>query len=235
MLLVADATQDIYGTARSWTDEAMTGAGFSGGWAELRVSYRLPQLALDYARKFAEQFLPKDTVDLPVSAQGELSLFPCTLKWVQTRIELVAKVCGEELFLLAVDAEPDLLSIPDITFLSDTKKSGYEVIKEVGVKGVKTVHTFAKDNKESRRQKVGFYMGDSRIKATTLHSFKGWESRAIVIFIGQQVDKKSLALIYTGLTRLKRHTEGSYLTIVSCADELIDYGKTWPKYIENTA
>ena len=232
MLLVADATQDIYGTARSWTDDAMNGAGFSGGWAELKISYRLPQLALDYATQFAQQFLPKDMVDLPVSAQGELSLFPCTLKWVQTKQELVAEVCREELFLLAIDAEPDLLSITDITFLSDTKKSGYEVIEEIGKKGVNTVHTFAKDNKESRRQKVGFYMGDSRIKATTLHSFKGWESRAIVIFIGQQVDQKSLALIYTGLTRLKRHTEGSYLTIVSCADELISHGKTWPEYIE---
>ncbi len=235
MLLVADATQDIYDTARSWTDEAMTGAGFSGGWAELKISYRLPQLALDYATKFAEQFLPKDMVNLPVSVQGELSLFPCALKWVQTREELVSEVCREELFLLAIDAEPDLLSIPDITFLSNTKKSGYEVIEEIGKKGVKTVHTFARDNKESRRQKVGFYMGDSRIKATTLHSFKGWESRAIVIFIGQQVDTKSLALIYTGLTRLKRHTEGSYLTIVSCANELISYGKTWPAYVEKTA
>ncbi len=37
MLLVADATQDIYGTARSWTDDAMTGAGFKGDWAELKM------------------------------------------------------------------------------------------------------------------------------------------------------------------------------------------------------
>lgn len=236
MLLVADATQDVYGTANSWTDEAMTGAGFPGGrWAELAISYRLPLLALEYSRKFAEQFLPQDTIDLPVAEQSELNLFPCTLKWVHTRMETVAQVCREELFSLAIDAEPDLLSIPDITFLSDTKKSGYEVIKEVGEKGVKSVHTYAMDNKECRRQKVGFYMGDSRIKATTLHSFKGWESRAIVIFIGQRVDKKSLALIYTGLTRLKRHTEGSYLTIVSCANELIPYGKTWPKYVEKMA
>ena len=82
---------------------------------------------------------------------------------------------------------------------------------------------------------MGFYMGDARIKATTLHSFKGWESRAMVIFIGQSVDKKALALIYTGLTRLKRHPQGSYLTVVSCAPELIEYGKTWPNYVERMA
>jgi hypothetical protein len=236
MLLVADATQDIYGTANSWTDEAMTGAGFPGGkWAELKISYRLPLLALEYSRKFAEQFLPKDTVDLPLPEQNELNLYPCTLKWVHTKMDAIAQVCREELFLLAMDAEPDLVSIPDITFLSDTNKRGIDVISEVGLKGVRACHTFAENGRESRRKKMGFYMGDSRIKATTLHSFKGWESRAIVIFIGQSVDKKSLALIYTGLTRLKRHTEGSYLTIVSCANELIPYGKTWPRYIEKIA
>jgi hypothetical protein len=236
MLLVADATQDIYGTAPSWTDEAMIGAGFPGGrWAELKISYRLPPLALEYCRRFAEQFLPKENVDLPVSEQGELNLYPCTLKWLHTKMELVPQVCREELFALAVDAEPDLVSIPDITFLSDTNKRGISVVSALGMRGVKACHTFSEDARESRRMKMGFYMGDARVKATTLHSFKGWESRAIVIFIGQSVEKRSLALIYTGLTRLKRHTEGSYLTIVSCADELIAYGKTWPQYVEKLA
>lgn len=236
MLLVADATQDIYGTATSWTDEAMIGAGFPGGkWAELKISYRLPPLALEYCRSFAEQFLPKETLDLPVSQQGELNLYPCTLKWVHTKMEFVAHVCREELFALAVDSEPDLVSIPDITFLSDTNRRGIGVVSELGAKGVRACHTFSEDARESRRKKMGFYMGDARIKATTLHSFKGWESRAIVIFIGQSVENRALALIYTGLTRLKRHTEGSYLTIVSCVDELITYGKTWPKYVEKMA
>ncbi|WP_345974131.1 NERD domain-containing protein/DEAD/DEAH box helicase [Sulfurimonas sp. HSL3-7] len=236
MLLVADATQDVYGTANSWTDEAMIGAGFPGGkWAELKISYRLPTLALEYCRKFAEQFLPKESVNLPMPPQDELDLFPCTLKWVHTKMEFAAKVCQEELFSLAINAEPDLLSIPDLTFLADTNKRGIAVVSELGAKGVKSCHTFSEEASESRRKKMGFYMGDARIKATTLHSFKGWESRAIVIFIGQSADKKSLALIYTGLTRLKKHTEGSYLTIVSCADELMPYGKTWPKYIEKMA
>jgi hypothetical protein len=235
MLLVADATQDIYDKASAWTDEAMSGAGFRGEWAELKISYRLPLVALEYSRKFAEWFLPKETINLPISEQSELNMFPCTLKWVHTQDNLVAQICREELFLLATDAEPDLVSIPDITFLADTNKRGFTVISELGSKGVNSCHTFSNDARESRRKKMGFYMGDSRIKATTLHSFKGWESRAIVIFIGKSVDKKSLALIYTGLTRLKRHVDGSYLTIVSCSKELIPYGKTWPKYVERIA
>lgn len=231
MLLVADATQDIYGTAKSWTDEAMTGAGFPGGrWAELKISYRLPPTALEYARAFAEQFLPADTVDLPEAAQGELDIYPCKLRWVNTDTNQALKVCKEELFSIVPNADPALLAIPDITFLTGSQKFGRDIVAEVGIKGVKAVHTFGKDSKDSRKRKMGFYMGDSRIKATTLHSFKGWESRAIVLFIGPSIDRKSLALIYSGLTRLKRHTESSYLTVVSCAQELIDFGKTWPDY-----
>ena len=235
MLLVADATQDIYGTARSWTDEAMKGAGFPGGkWAELKISYRLPPTALYYARTFAEHFLPKDMIDLPESAQGELDIYPCKLKWIHTTPENALNICKKELFSMAKEADPDLLAISDITFLTGSQEFGHQVVDKIGTYGVRVVHTFGSDSKDSRKRKMGFYMGDSRIKATTLHSFKGWESRALVIFIGEKVDRKTLSLIYTGLTRLKRNIDGSYLTVVSCANELRDYGKTWPKYEDYT-
>lgn len=135
MLLVADATQDIYGTASSWTDEAMNGAGFKGGkWAELKTSYRLPSEAIGYVNKFAEQYLPKDSIDAPHAEQGQLNLFPCSLKWVHTNLNIASTVCRDELFLLAKNSEPDLVSIPDITFLSNTNRQGFDVVREVGLK-----------------------------------------------------------------------------------------------------
>jgi hypothetical protein len=231
MLLVADATQDVYGTAKSWTDEAMTGAGFPGGrWAELTTSYRLPPKALELASSFADRFLPKDTIDLPRSPQLLPGMYPCTLKWIQTSVKDALSICKDEIFHIAISDNHELLAIPDITFLTDSQEFGLQVVGELGKQGVKAVHTFSKDNKESRRMKMGFYMGDSRIKATTLHSFKGWETRALVIFIGAFCSQDKLALIYTGLTRIKRHAKGSYLTIVSCSQELHEYGKTWPEY-----
>ncbi|MDP3182954.1 MAG: NERD domain-containing protein/DEAD/DEAH box helicase [Desulfobaccales bacterium] len=230
MLLVADATQDIYGTARSWTDEAMKGAGFPGGrWAELKVSYRLPQKALQCAREFAQRFLPSDIVDLPISPQEELDLFPCKLRWVQTDQEHALDVCREEILQIAPSADPKVLAISDITFLAPSRRFGGELIKKIGGLGIKVVHTFGNDSRESRRLKMGFYMGDARIKATTLHSFKGWESRALVLYIS---NTRAMALVYTGLTRLKRHTEGSFLTVVSSVNSLAEYGKTWQEYKE---
>jgi hypothetical protein len=74
MMLVADATQDVYGTAKAWTDEVMQGAGFRGGWAQLDVSYRLPPTALEMARDFAQRFLPAETAQLPEPEYPEVSL-----------------------------------------------------------------------------------------------------------------------------------------------------------------
>ena len=238
MLLVADATQDIYGTARSWTDEAMKGAGFPGGkWAELELSYRLPSQAIYYAREFAKKFLPKDMIDLPKDVveqptQMHLDLFPCKLRWVQTDKEHSVDVCMQEILNIAPSADPKLLAIPDITFLTGSQKFGRKVVGKIGGKGIRSVHTFGKDSSESRRLKMGFYMGDARVKATTLHSFKGWESRVLILYIGHAMNQRAMALVYTGLTRLKRHTEGSFLTVVSSANELAEYGKLWPDYEE---
>jgi hypothetical protein len=231
MLLVADATQDIYETARAWTDEAMTGAGFRGGWAELPVSYRMPQLALIKARDFAERFLPEETVNLPENRQIEGDLEPAELRWVQVSPEQASEVCCNEILRFFQESSLRDLAITDTTFLCGHKKFGSKVVSLLGGKGIRSVHTFDPDEDESRRQKVGFYMGDARVKATTLHSFKGWESRIIVIYISEKVSDKDLALIYTGLTRLKRSPLGSALTVVSSAGRLTDYGSTWPSFV----
>ncbi len=233
MLLVADATQDIYGTARSWTDEAMTGAGFPGGqWATFSVSYRLPPQVADAARRFASTFLPRDLIDLPQDPQGELVLFPCMMRWIQTSEEKAPLVCAEAILEMPPLADPDILVIPDITFLAPSQKVGLEVVTQLGNYGVKTVHTFSNEKRESRRLKFGFFMGDARVKATTLHSFKGWETRGLVVYTGHRFTPKALALAYTGLTRIKRHTEHSYITIVSALPELAEYGRTWTEYLE---
>jgi len=230
MLLVADATQDIYDTARSWTDQAMIGAGFPGGqWATLSVSYRMPPRVVRAAQSFAEQFLPEDLIDLPQpDPQGELELFPCKMKWLQTTEEKAVETVVDAILEMPVFADPDVLVIPDITFLSPTNRVGIGVVEALGARNVRAVHTFAKNSRESRRLKLGFYMGDARVKATTLHSFKGWETRGLVVYTGHRRTRTGIALVYSGLTRIKRHSEGSYITVVSAIPELAEYGKRWP-------
>jgi hypothetical protein len=233
MLLVADATQDVYGTARAWTDDAMTGAGFSGKWAELEVSYRMPEEALLRAAEFARTYLPEVGRILPISPQNELAFYPCDLRWVHVESDCAVEACVSELLHMLTAAGHEHYSVADLTFLCPNKLLGQEVVRDLAGKGIRCVHTFDEDERQSRRQKVGFYMGDARIKATTLHSFKGWESRSLVMYIGPMATDQSLALAYTGLTRLKRHAEGSSLTVVSSSEELRHYGATWPSYHEH--
>ncbi|MFY0700379.1 MAG: NERD domain-containing protein/DEAD/DEAH box helicase [Bermanella sp.] len=228
MILVADSTQDIYETASHWTDEAMTGAGFRGVWSVLEGSYRLPSSLVPFAKDFAQRFLPSIDINLPETVQDSLSFDRCDLRWIQVSDEQAKDICVEEMIKL-ISSEL-VVSSADLTFLCDTKAIGYEVVKGLGNKGIKTVHTFDTDQKESRRQKIGFYMGDSRVKATTIHSFKGWESSRLVAYVGPNFNHKNLALLYTAMTRLKYLADGCSLTIVTSIDELSDYGKSWPVY-----
>lgn len=232
MLLVADATQDIYETASAWTDEAMSGAGFAGPWSTLDVSYRMPKKVLDHAREFALRFLPQENINIPISHQDSLELEPADLRWVQTAPELAAVTCRDEILNFFKKEQIDALNFSETTFLCATKQFGLDVVNALDSLGIKSIHTFDPSEQESRRQKVGFYMGDARVKATTLHSFKGWESRLLVIFIGDANSKQELALVYTGLTRLKRSMKGSALTVISTSELLREYGETWPEFVD---
>ena len=227
VLFVADATQDIYATARAWTDDVMTGAGFVGQPRKLEVSYRLPPKALSIVRSFADNLLPKDTVDLPEPEQGSLDLYPSSLRWVQCSRESAADVCLNEVNSLMHKTGKRGLANADITLLSSDKNSGLKIVRWLKGNWIETVHTFEQDD---RRQKMAFYMGDARIKATTVHSFKGWESRLLIIYITEATDTKSLALIYTGLTRLKRSPHGSWLTVVNSAPQLSSIGQQFDEF-----
>jgi hypothetical protein len=236
MVLVADKTQNIYSTAAAWTEDIMENAGFRGPWAELRISYRLPPTVVPLVSKFAKDFLSDEEIDIPhVEQRGHqvtlADLYPIELRWVHVRDHSNRlNVCVSELRRMMMQLSSDT-AIPDITVLSG-KKLGQTLTDFLENKGVHVLHTFAKDNLYSRRQKRAFFQGDARIKATTLHSFKGWEARHLMLFVEKVERAEDRALIYTALTRLRRHELGSALTVVSCCPELHAYGKSWPEFVE---
>ena len=227
MLLVADATQDVYGTASNWTQEAMTGAGFPGGrWAQLSIGYRLPPVALDLAQKFADRFLPLETIDIPQADQGSFQLFPSEASWVQCSEQDAMRNCVNAI-LAMMRMTGKTSANADITFLANDIDFGLSVVDELKSYRVNVAHTFAREKRIQNRLKMAFYLGDARIKATTFHSFKGWEARLIVMHIRRAVGAEGLAAIYAALTRLKRSEHGSYLTVVCSAPELAEFGAAW--------
>jgi AAA domain len=236
MVLVADMTQNIYATAAAWTEDAMANAGFRGPWAELKISYRLPPAVAPLVSRFAEEFLADEEINIPQVEQRDNQLefnqlFPVELRWVHLREDSNGlDACLSELRRMMQRLRTDT-AIPDITVLTGTELGrGLAVLLES--KGVHILHTFDTNKQNSRRRKRAFFQGAARIKATTLHSFKGWEARHLVLFIESVERAEDRALIYTALTRLRRHEAGSALTVVSCCPELLGYGETWPDFVE---
>ena len=245
MLLVADKTQNIYGKDLTWLDESLRGTGISSTWyKKLETSYRLPPEIVPILEDFAENFLiPSGVeVDIPEDAQTELDFNPqIKLRWVQvSSVDSIPEICFEEVRWQMKCLESDT-AIPDIIFLTPRNDAGLVFIKKCKEKGIRVLYTFGEEDQEpvtfgeenqdfqkhenSRRKKLAFFLGDAKIKATTLHSFKGWEGRHLVLYVSRIESAEDRALFYTALTRLKKHPNGSMLTVVSSCPELYNFGE----------
>lgn len=231
-LLVADKTQDIYGNAAVWTDGPMPGAGFTGNWMQLTTHYRLPSAIvsvlenLKKVKNFQEFDVPS------ISYVAEFNLFPVQLRWVQTDSEKSVDACFDE-----VCQQRDVLQrkgfheFSDITFLSPNNSVGRQFVKKCREVDIGVRDTFGDENL-SRLKKRLFFPGDSRMKATTLHSFKGFESNHLVVYVDRIDWPETRALLYVGLTRLKTHSNGSMLTVVSSCPDLYSFGdENFPDFV----
>jgi hypothetical protein len=240
MVLVADTTQDVYDKARLWTDQAVIGAGFVGRWNELPCSYRMPAPLLDLAARFAQNFLPVDQLIAPASPQGELPTEPCHLRWMQVASDAVAQTCVDEALRL-ITAKDSGVAVTDLTVLVDRIDVGVDIVNILNARGIRTAETFVLVNEagkaaagEERRKKLAFWKGSPRVKVTTLHSYKGWEGRTLIVGLTRERTPTDRALIYSGLTRLKRHPAGSFLTVVCCAGSLCEFGALWPDFSDRS-
>jgi hypothetical protein len=240
ILLVADKSQDIYGTARFLTDETMARCGFSGKWAQLEISHRMPAELIPLLRKFAQDYLPSETRDLPVSDHNQTDFDPlletCILRWVQTGAGQTSSVALGEIKKLAQTKDNEELPISDITVLAPNQRAGLSLARALEAERIGVLHTFnPEDKRDSRRRKIRFFKGAALVKATTIHSFKGLESRALVICLDATsphgIQANDLALFYTALTRLKHTPRGAYLTVVCGVRELAAFGRLWPNCV----
>ena len=222
-LLVADKTQDIYGNAAAWTDGPMPGAGFSGGvWKQMRTHYRLPAAVVSVLENM-KKMKHFQEFDVPLNEHvDDSNLFPVAVKlrWRQTDLENAVDHCFDEVCKQKnMLQQEDHLDYSDITFLSVNNSVGRQFVDKCNSKKIGVRDTFGEENL-SRLKKRLFFPGDSRMKATTVHSFKGLESSHLVVYVDRIDWPDTRALLYVGLTRLKTHPKISMLTVVSsCLDK----------------
>jgi hypothetical protein len=227
MLLAADTTQDMYGRARHWTEESMVNSGFKGPWGELKGSFRFPEALVPHLRSYATRYLPAKSTTLPEATQTDV-LETVDLRWVQTSDERSLDQCVLAMRHLALEPAP--VAWADIVVLLETHERGLACVTRLKKMGVSAIHVFGESSSIQKKQKQAFWMGRESVKAATIHSFKGWEARAMVIQIGRAQTAEELGAVYVALSRLRRSQSGSYLTVVCSAPELESYGKTWPNF-----
>lgn len=223
MMLVADRTQDIYGTGKKWTDDAMTGAGFRGAWTSLDQSYRLPPSLVPTIREFASEYI-RDDIHLPEPA-AQAALMECERRWHDVERGREAASCADAVAALhRGDFLRARTSPPDIVLLVQSGKVGEECVSALHARGYKVCHTFGPDSRSNKRLKHAFFRGDARLKATTVQSFKGFENPVVVVVITRAASEHDFRGIYAALTRVKHDPAGSALVVINSAPALREFG-----------
>ncbi len=213
MLLVADRTQNIYDRS-NWTTETVTGGGFSGPWVELKGTYRMPVDLIPIAAEFGARYLSADERDLPTIESdhpaGSEAHQPTVRRWVNVNEQNAVRIAADEVEALFKNFEG--LSPSDIVLLAD-HETGEQIMNELRSRGNDVISVFTSgpgDFRQSRKR--AFWGGQPGIKGCTIHSFKGWESRAVVCV----PPANSPMSLYIAMTRVKAApSRQALLTIVN--------------------
>ena len=235
MYLAADINQDIYNHSKYWTEESMKGAGLPASWLQLKISYRLPTNVIPFVKKFMEFWSGDFNADYIPEEQKQLRLLEtCKIKWIQTDYENIEMKCFKELMNLIKEDDKSERSFTDLTYITDNEDIGLRIKNILESKKIECIDTYdeKKYNNQTnynlqKRKKCYFYKGAERIKLTTLHSFKGWEGRMILVNINKAENIEHVKLIYTALTRVKAHPEKSFLHIICTNSKLQKFAENY--------
>jgi hypothetical protein len=223
IMIAFDTAQQIYGRP-DWNADSLPGAGFSGQWIKLDASRRVPPRLLPILRSFAGSFHPIALDSIP--ADSAAPDHACSLRWVQVKPEARVPTAVNELMrIIQRDPSPVSRSMTDLTLLCDRRDDCVKAAASLAERGI-LVTSAAQDDDKGRAAKRNLTMRTPRVKISTFHSFKGWQSRLIVL----SVSKFDAASLYTMLTRVKNHPQGSNLTVVSSAPRLKEFGSTFPDF-----
>lgn len=216
MMLVADATQDLYGTASAWTDEAMLGAGFRGPWFELEASYRLPPQMVPLLTRFMDDHLPKTMqFNRPVPSKAKPEDFPLDWHWYNVTSDPILKI-ADEVESIAGGQREVVVQVPS--------RRGLDVVDELSRRGLDVRHIF---DRQGINTKTAFSLKPGEVGVITAHSFKGYEAPLNVVWIDSfgRLDKRYAT--YVAISRIKRHPDGAKLIVINQTSELARMGENW--------
>ncbi len=198
---------------------------------EFKTVYRLPLKVAHAAKEFAEQFQLNQEVQIERVAQGSFPIVNGSLRLYSPHI-----IWDEVLPLQwkqAVQKAYNTLkyegnSPSDIVILLPDRFRGEECVEFFSEQNIEVNHVFEDDDERSgHRHKKAFWMGDSRLKMSTIHSFKGWEVFSVIVYVPEQsrFNTEVLdALMYTAITRTREN-----LIILNSNTRYRKFGALFPR------
>lgn len=228
LVVVCDKKQNIYGRNMDWLDKRRKGVEKFGDWIELKTVVRMPEGVAEITRRFSEEF------DLNQDVRVENIQRPDLFN--QYVEHTIWENIEESEWLSKIDSSYELIKknatsnhVSDTVILLPNKEYGIECVKHFTEnKGLKVNHVF-ENEEESRyhRHKKAFWMGDSRIKMSTIHSFKGWEVLNVIMLIPSNYygstelfDKQ----VYVAMTRTRQN-----LIVLNANERFKKFGEQLPK------
>ena len=223
LLFVCDKNQNIYGRELSWIDN-MGNVKFRGRWGELNTIYRLPPKIGSAANKFSKTFNLDQSIESEEYAQLTLYERPPILKWKNIRTNEWQKALKDAYSVIKYQQRGFKEGhASDIVILLPTKKMGMTAVKLFKKRGIEVNHVFEVD-KQSKysRHKKAFPLGDSRLKISTIHSFKGWEAIHVIMLIPERWnrDENLDSMVYTAMTRTRKN-----LIVLNCNERYMEFGE----------
>lgn len=233
LLLVIDETQNIYNMDNSWV-ESNKGTQFRGRTRFLNENLRMPVNIVEQVNKFSRIFLQNQNYN--IESQKITSMDKQQLRLTKiTDVLLIWRnissfdEASEKIFLAFSWLTKKKVTHPqDIIILVPTHKEGIKLLDMFNKKlKVNINHVFDINNDGNKTNKKSFWMGDSRLKISTIHSFKGWELNNVIVITPSKEENLSELdnLIYTSITRTRQR-----MIILNRLEKYNEYGLGWKKF-----
>lgn len=227
MLLVSDTAQDLYD--RAWLHEPeMPNCGFRG-WTDLKGCYRLPPDLVPILSEFAGTYLEgAGAASLLTVPSDRDACEPTIRRWINV-------VPGDAGRTIAAEVQRILdegVAPSDIVYLCESHQIGLETARLLDQAGVYVTHVFTEEDDDERRdRKKRFWGGTDGVKGCTVHSFKGWEARAVVL--APTASQNAHLLTYIALTRVKGDPghRSAVITVANSDPTLADFAASFIREI----
>ena len=201
ILFAVDKKQNIYKRDLKWAK------GRAGEL--LDQGYRLPKNQIKIINQFSKEFLAtsddaaENSVIIPPD-EGQLSLLPAKYESIWKTVKSFDDV-KKELHTYLLYLIKDLsMKLSDIVILVDNRKEGNNLKEYIQDKlKIKNIMDVFSIGPIGRLKKITFKVDSPYLKMSTIHSFKGWEARNVIIVTPEK--KLIDSNLYAALTRVREN------------------------------